>query len=638
MKQRIEGTLHRAAADVSIADDESRAIKLSFSSEEPYLRSSFFDEPWLEVLGHDEAEVDLARLNNGAPVLYNHDRSNRENRLGVVSRAWLENGRGYAEIRLSKRASVDEIWQDVKDGVLTNVSVGYQILERTLTKQNEDGPNEYRVNSWLPMEVSLVDIPADASVGIGRTADDIAYRVVDIENTLNVKEVKTMSEETTSPDVTVDNVKRADIQAAMTTALEQETARRNEIKEVFKPFLTTQRDIMDECLDDVSVTVDAARARLLSEMGKGSFSVSGTARIEVGEGSNEKFTKAAEQTLLSRVGLDKVDPQNEYRSFSLTEFARRFLEINHVSTRGLDKMALVGRAFTTSDFPLLLASTAEKSMLKGYTEAPESFGLWTSVGNLADFKVSDRSSLSEFSDLAEVKESGEYQHGSMSDFREQIQLATYGKMFNISRQAIINDDLNAFSAIPRKMGRAAARKVGDLAYGVLTANAAMSDAVALFNTASHANAVESGGGAPTAATVGAGRTAMRKQTDSTGNAYLNITPSFLIGPAALEDTMLVLMASETDPSKTNSKVPNPVRNMSTVVTDARLDTASATAWYMSANPAMFDTVEIGYLDGNPNPVVEQQDGWNVDGIEFKVRIDAAAKALDWRTMYYNVGA
>jgi hypothetical protein len=197
-------------------------------------------------------------------------------------------------------------------------------------------------------------------------------------------------------------------------------------------------------------------------------------------------------------------------------------------------------------------------------------------------------------------------------------------LFSITRQAIINDDLTAFTDIPRKMGRAAARTVGDLVFSILTSNPTMSDGVALFH-ASHNNLAGSGA-AITAASVGAGRTAMRTQKD--GKATLNIRPSFLLVPAALEDTAQVLMTSETDPSKTNSRVPNPVRNAAEVIVDARLEAASTIAWYLAADPSVFDTIEVGYLDGIAAPFLDQQDGWTIDGVEYKVRIDATRTPLE----------
>lgn len=277
-------------------------------------------------------------------------------------------------------------------------------------------------------------------------------------------------------------------------------------------------------------------------------------------------------------------------------------------------------------------------MLKGYTEAPEVFEQFTSQGNLSDFKVHDRVGLSEFGTLDKIPEGGEYKHGTFKEHREQIQLATYGKLFAITRQAIINDDLRAFTDIPRKMGRAARRKVGDLVFSILTSNPVMADGTVLFH-ADHKNLAGSGA-APTVASVGTARGAMQKQKDASNSAVLNIRPSYIIAPVTLEDTVRVLMTSETDPTanQANSRKPNPVRGAAEIIVDARLDEVSTTAWYLAADPSVFDTIEVGYLDGNPNPFLEQQNGWDVDGVEYKVRIDAAAKALEHRTLYKNPGA
>jgi hypothetical protein len=275
-------------------------------------------------------------------------------------------------------------------------------------------------------------------------------------------------------------------------------------------------------------------------------------------------------------------------------------------------------------------------MLKGYSETEEVFSRFTSTGNLSDFKTHTRVNMNEFGDLDEIPEGGEYRHGTIGEYQEQIKLLTYGKKFSITRQAIINDDLSAFTEIPRKMGRAARRKIGDLVFSILTSNPVMADGINLFH-ANHNN-LTAKGSALTVSSIGAARTAMRMQKDASGKAVLNIRPSLLIIPASLEDTAHILMNSETDPSQGNSRVPNPVRNSLEIITDARLDANSTTTWYLAANPSIFDVIEVGYLDGNPNPFIEQQEGWDVDGVEFKVRIDAAAKALEWRTIYKNPGA
>ena len=163
----------------------------------------------------------------------------------------------------------------------------------------------------------------------------------------------------------------------------------------------------------------------------------------------------------------------------------------------------------------------------------------------------------------------------------------------------------------------------------------MADGHPLFH-ANHKN-IAIKGAALSVASIGQARRDMMMHKDISGNANLNIRPSLLIIPAALEDTARLLMASETDPAQTNSRVINLVRNSLEIVVDARLDNHSPTAWYLLANPSMYDVIEVGYLDGNSNPYLEQQEGWDIDGVEFKVRIDAAVKALEWRTLYKNPG-
>jgi len=645
IRQKVEGELYRTAAirvraKDADAKDGNRTFDLSFSSEEPVLRTSWFEEPWIEILSHDAGDVDFTRLQNGAPLLYNH-RIGPENRLGKVENATVANKRGEATVRMSRRnALMDEFWRDIEDEILVNVSVGYQIVERVLVKEHADGPDEYRCR-WMPFEISIVDIPADATIGVGRSKN---YEVIDIggatmpkttENTPAEGERKAQVPVTPSTEPATDNT-----EAVRAQALADEQTRRAAIRESFTPHAedADTRALLDACLDDVEVTAAEANTRLLKHLG-----TQGTpsARIEVGETDKEKFRDATLEALSARAGLishDEIKMGGELRGYSLQELARMSLERAGVNTRRLSRLEMVGRAIThsSSDFPYILSNIANKSMLKGYMEVPEVFDRISRVGNLSDFKVADRLNMSAFSDLEEVLENGEYKHGTFSENREQIQLATYGKKFAISRQAIINDDLNAMSRIPLAMGQAAKRKVGDLVWAVITANAAMADGTVLFH-ADHSN-LASSGGAPTVATVSAAKAAMAKQTDPSGNATVRMPAATIIVPVALEGTTKTLVASETDPSKANSKVPNIHRGTLEVVSDARLDVNSAVKWYLGSDAQMFDTIEVGYLDGNPNPFMEQQNGWDVDGVEMKVRIDAAAKALDHRGLYQNPGA
>ena len=140
-------------------DEKSRTVQLTFSSEEPY-------ERWwgTEVLDHADGSVRIGRLNNGGALLMDHD---SRDQVGVVERAWIEGRKAYAVVRFSKSARAQEVYEDVKDGIRKLVSVGYRILDLALEKSS-DGLETYRATDWEPYEISLVAVPADPSVGVGR--------------------------------------------------------------------------------------------------------------------------------------------------------------------------------------------------------------------------------------------------------------------------------------------------------------------------------------------------------------------------------------------------------------------------------------------------------------------------------------
>lgn len=160
------------------ANDEERTIPLSFSSEAPV-------ERWfgIEILGHGPGEVDLDWLRGGtAPVLSDH---NTRSQIGVVVDASIGSDRkGRAVVRFGRSARADEEWRDVLDGIRTNVSVGYEIVDLVLTETGKDKPDTYRATRWRPLEISLVSIPADLTVGVGRDAPDARAVTVTVPDTL----------------------------------------------------------------------------------------------------------------------------------------------------------------------------------------------------------------------------------------------------------------------------------------------------------------------------------------------------------------------------------------------------------------------------------------------------------------------
>ncbi len=139
---------------------EERTIELSVSSDLPHLRWFGYEE-----LDHTEGAVDLSRFNDGANVLFNH---NRDDYIGIIQKAWLDGGRLYNRILFDTHELAEKIYQSIKAGIVRNVSIGYEINQLKLVEQR-DNIDVYRAIKWTPFETSIVTVPADASVGVRRS-------------------------------------------------------------------------------------------------------------------------------------------------------------------------------------------------------------------------------------------------------------------------------------------------------------------------------------------------------------------------------------------------------------------------------------------------------------------------------------
>lgn len=159
--------------DLSTLDREARTVEIAVSSEYP-VRQWF----GMEVLDHTDAAIDLERMRSGAPVLIQHERHSAWSQVGVVEKVWLAGDRKLrALIRFSKGDEGERIFVDIADGIRQNVSVGYIPLEMVL-ERSEGGVDHYRVTRWQPFEVSVVSVPADPTVGVGRSQAETTHTVI----------------------------------------------------------------------------------------------------------------------------------------------------------------------------------------------------------------------------------------------------------------------------------------------------------------------------------------------------------------------------------------------------------------------------------------------------------------------------
>lgn len=379
-------------------------------------------------------------------------------------------------------------------------------------------------------------------------------------------------------------------------------------------------------------------------------------RIEQGRDEMTGFRSGALESLLVRSGIERDaeiiarSRTSEFSGMSMCELAREYLRRANVDTRGMDRARMVGMALTrssfivghtSSDFANILVDAANKSLLTGYEEAPETWSVWTKPVSLQDFKAHNRLIMSSFGDLDVVPEGGEYKYGTFSDAKETLTLKTYGKLFSITRQAIINDDTSSFTEIPNRMGRAASRMVGDEVYAI-TSGAGPTlaqDGIALFHASSHGGNLVTSGAVPSVTTLNAGFKVMGLQKDLAGNT-LNLSPKYLICGRTVEATARDLVVNQYDPAATAGTMKgNPYYNRLTLVVDSRLDAiASGAPWFLFADQNQFPTVEVGFLDGNQAPYLEQMESFTIDGVGFKVRLDCIAGAMAYQGAFQNDGA
>lgn len=656
----IEITEQHRALSVNPAslDEKNRTVEVVFATETPVLSRNYSlsernDGLFYEVLSCDPAHVRMERLNNGAPVLDSHNRYSVREQYGVVDSAKLEGKQGVATLRFSKREDAEKMWQDVVDKIIQNISAGYRVYKyEAVAGMGADQVPTFRAIDWEPTEISLTPVQADPNSKV-RTENQSV-------NQVEIINLRTMPETNINPDVVekqfegnrADNSAPAPAPAApapatteaeRTAAIQAERTRNMEIMEAVRAS-KLENSFADKLIQD-GTPIDQARKLIIAEYAKNDPHKGSDNNIRMGADETDKVRSAVSDAIIlradpsqeSKMKPEQVSIAREFRTRSLMDITRMVLERNQVRTGLMSDREIITRAMSTSDLPNIFASTVNRTLRAAYGEAPRTFLDFCRRATIRDFREITRAQLSSLPTLSLVKEGGEYTYGKMADAKEAYSLAKYGEIIAITWESIVNDDLDAFSRIPIMLANAAAQKQSDIVYGILTGTPTMADGYALFEDSHHNNYAASG----TTITAGlaAAKAAMRKQkgfgsagTKASGY-YLNITPAFLIvGPDKEVEAWQMLnaqiIAAETAKA-------NPFAGTMKPIVEPRI---SGNNWYLAAAPGLIDTIEYAFLDGESELFTEQKTGFEVDGLEIKARMVFAAKAIDHRGLYKNVGA
>lgn len=597
----------------------------------------------IEELDMSPNAVRMGFLAGGtAPILNQHNRYDATAVIGRVTAASLAGGQGLASCEISAADDVLPIRQRLDDGTLRSVSVGYRVYRYEMILEGEQ--TIYRATDWEPFEISLVAVPVDSSAGVRSQGQRPTPA-----DTFSIHQETSMTSQTPAPapvtaPVTPDPLA---LEAARAAGVAETMARINGIDAV---VVAARGMLPDDRLSELraaalanSQTPDAFRAALF-DSAAAAYQASANRTVPAqptgGAGGDDPAVgvMAAMADAIAQRCMPSFVPATqqfrEYAGWSPSDFAGELLRLRGERSIPRNRVQLAERAFhSTSDFPQLLASASNKMLLAGYQQAAPTYRRFMAQKPFADFKEHRFLRAGDFPALEAIGENGEIKAGTISEGRETISLATYGKRVRVTRQVIVNDDLGAFAEWSAMIGR----RVGDFENGqamsiVNTASGAgpnLRDGSAVFATA-RAN-IAAAGTTIDITNLAAGRAAMRKQTSPDG-LKLNLPPAILlVGPdreLLAQQVLAPLAAAQVSNA-------NPFIGTLMPIADANI---TGNKWWLFADPAAAPVYVYGYLGGANGPMTTAGAVQGVDGFEVSVLLDFACGAVDFRGGWFNAGA
>lgn len=647
-------------------EGSSNQYEISFSSEAPFMR---WDGP--EILCHSADAVDLSAFTGEGTgvLLFNHgnDVSYGSIPIGKVVRAWLDEP-------TKKCRAVIEFDEDDPECVrlkgkldkkmLTGVSVGYTVgawMRLQVGQKSTDGrfvgPANIAVK-WTPKEISLAPVPADSTVGLGRSMNHEEATKMGEENTNAVTAnlaggtqpaVRSLVGE--QPGSTAAQAAGAGLDLAskslpaaqpiMPDPVQSERQRSAEITVLCRSFQ------MDEAADGYirsGVSLDSVRAEILAKLQQRNAPISAGTEfggVQVTKAEGDKVRSAAADGLLMRCGIEVKKPAegaNEFRGMSVKDIAVECLmRSGEPKAHRMSNEELFKRSLTPdSAFVSIADDVANRTVLAAQETAPTTFQVWTNKASQPDFRPSHIYEVSDGGELEEIPQNGEFKEAKLSDQPVATRrLITVGKMLTFTRQMFVNDDFGQITRFLTAHTLAFNRGINKAVYQILRLNPAMLDGKQLFSAA-HKNLGT--GAVPGTSAFSEARRLMRQQTDMDGKTKLNIAPAYVLTGSATETSIEALLASLADPSQSNANVANVFRNKMQMITDAELDVDSgAQPYFFAANPALTPSIEVSYLNGAESPIVESEVSFDHLGIKYRVYGDRGITLLGYKGLVKNPG-
>lgn len=673
---------------------DARTVDVVWGSETPVRRSGYYSEPFDEVLSMDPAHVRMGRLNSGrAPVLDSHRAyEGTDGVRGVVMKASVNGKAGTATLRFAKAEhdpAAERMFGKIRDGIIGNVSVGYRVHK--FEKQPKSDPANVkeiatmRAVDWEPYEISPVPVGADETAGF-RSADKqelhpcvfVTRQETNVDEEQKKIEAEKAAEQKRVADAAAQSARELDIAEAKRAERERVSGITAAVR-----ALGAAGAVLAATLITDGTALDKARELVLEKLATRSDqnpTDPHLGNIEVGEEAAEKWRKGAVAGMLSRTGqmplilialaaqnakqgrarnadidkgfagFDAKDDGGEFRGYSMMDLAKESLERKGMKVRGLSPDDIVKRALyardnggqqTSSDFSVVLENVMYKTLLGEYAQQSDTWRKFCGTDSVQDFRPSNRFRMGSFGVLDPIDESGEYKQKQIPDgIKQTITTQTYGNKIALSRKAIINDDMGAVVASAGKFGRMAGLSIEVAVYALLAQNAGLGPTVtyngstaALFDDAAFKNV--SSAAALSMAALEADRVKMASQKDISNNEYLDLRPNVLLVPLGLEGEANLINRAKFDPTASSAfERPNIVGGLFREVVGTPRITGTRRYLFSDQTPALL----VAFLNGVQTPMMDQRMGWDIDGIEWKLRLDFLAQGFDPKGALTNAGA
>lgn len=612
------------------ADD---SVEFTLSTEQPALIFDF--HRWVLVNEIIMSDGVIIPDNKQIPLIDSHDRGTVKNILGSVRDFKIEDDKVVGRLYFSKSKDAQEALLKIREGHLDSGSVGYRQVEtvyipegESFVKNGKEYNGElYLTTKWALQEFSLVAIGADSGAKARNENVQVSERAARdaAEKITEEKSMPAEIKERAENPVTTDNPAK--------DGIKEVTIRSAKISE-----LCTKHGCADKAAEFIrsGASVEQVQDAILDEIQARTVPLSTASRVEVGTEDIEKKRAAAVDGILIRSGIKLANPapgSKDYSTLSFENIARNCLRASNVDTSYMGREEIMKRALSTSDFPNILANVASKSVMQGYQAGQQTYRIWAKTGMLPDFKTASRVALGDAPEML-LNESGEeVQQGVIGDRGESITLKTYARKLVITRQALINDDAGLFNRMFFAFGQRAANQIEAAAYGVLIDNETLADGVKLFHS-DHHNLEGTSKGIVDSTKLSVAMAAIGKQK-SDGGMALSLMGRYILGGFENLVAASILCNSTTDATATGNADFNPYRNMGLVpVISGHIP---GKKWFLVADN--IDTVEVAFLNGKDTPTIEAIDNdGSILGRTYLAYIDYAAKALDYRGMFYNPGA